>query len=106
MKTIVILISVAACLALRADNVGPSVTVLQTNVVTRPIRMTVTTTTVRQVKITPVTVDGKQSWLTNLVGVVSETSVTNAQVFGGAALKGTNVPQQNRPINRPPGRPR
>lgn len=106
MKTILILIASLACIALHADQVGPSVTVLQTNVVTRPIRLLVTTTTVQQVKVTPVTVDGKQSWLTNVIGVVSETSVTNAQVFGGAALKGTNVPQQNRPINRPPGRPR
>ncbi len=103
MKTILIAI-LAAC-SVHAQ-VGPSITILRTNVETRPIHLTVTTTTVKQLSVTPVTINGKQSWVTNVLSIVSETSVTNAQVFGSRALKGTNAPPVNLLPNRPPVRPR
>lgn len=78
MKTILILIASLACLALQADNVGPTVQILRTNVAQKVVSFRVVTTTVNKLAVTPVTINGKQTWVTNVVGVVSENSVTNA----------------------------
>lgn len=78
MKTILILIASIACLALRADNVGPTVTILRTNVAQKVVSFRVVTTTVNKLNVTPVTINGKTTYVTNVVGVVSENSVTNA----------------------------
>lgn len=78
MKTILILIVSLAYIALRADNVGPTVQILRTNVAQKVVSFRVVTTTVNKLAVTPVTINGKQTWVTNVVGVVSENSVTNA----------------------------
>lgn len=78
MKTILILIASIACLALRADNVGPTVQILRTNVAQKVVSYRIVTTTVNKLAVTPVTINGKTAYITNVVGVVSENSVTNA----------------------------
>lgn len=99
MKKAILALSIPAlALASIHAQVGPTVSVLRTNVTMRPIRLLVTTTTITKQAITPVTVGGKETWVTNSV-VVSQSSATNAphalEIEGGfsrAARMATNAP--------------
>lgn len=66
-----------AILPLHSQQVGPTATVLRTNVTTRIVRVKVTTSQVVERKTAPVVFQGGTNWLTK-DKVLSESSVTNA----------------------------
>ena len=83
MKTTIALLLTLSALALAAyaQKVGPTTSVLQTNVTTRAVVLQVTTTRVVRHEAAPVVWNGQTNWLTKDV-VVSERSVTNAAKGG------------------------